>query len=830
MGGRASALAGAVLVAGFAGLALAAPAAAERAADAGSLRAEVDIDPWHLTLTDSRGKAVLAEHPGTGPEPTGTLGFRTAGGWQHATRITSTGADGTAYVAELATTDPARTISVRIDAVRDGEITLEATVGGSTAGVEAVGIGFGAAPGERYLGFGERSNAVAQSGVVENYVADGPYQSEEYPFLNAFVPPWGLRERDDTTYFPIPWLLSTAGYGVLLDSHETSYFRLGGEDAWSVEVVRGPEGEIGAESAPPPDRIALRFFAGPDPADVLERMTRSVGRQPKPAAPWVHGPWYQADDDERTELAMLAERDVPISVLQTYTHYLPCGAQRTESERERSAAAHAAGVAITTYFNPMVCQDYSAGYEPAAAAGALTRTRLGDPYVYRYGADVDDLFVVSQFDFFTQAGVDAYSRLLGEAVADGYDGWMEDFGEYTPLDSVSGEGIDGTRAHNPYVTRYHCAAFDAVAGESRPIVRFQRSGWTGAARCAQVVWGGDPTTSFGFDGLRSAVTQALTMGLSGVSVWGSDVGGFFALGFNSLSPELLTRWVQFGAVSGVMRTQANGVALPSKSRPQVIDDDQLANWRRYTKLRTQLYPYLVAAQRTYRRTGMPLMRHLALVEPGDPRAAASDDEFLFGPDLLAAPVLDEGASERKVYLPRGRWVDLWDAVAFDEKTGALELGAAETLGGGRELTAPAPLEELPLFARAGSVLPLLPPEVDTLAEQDGGGLRTLDERRRHLELLAFPRGRTKARFGAKGKISSREADGTWRLSLRGGEARRFELQASLGTLRNGLDPCVVRVDGDRLPRRRWGADPRTGVLTARFRGRSPILTASENGC
>ena len=100
----------------------------------------------------------------------------------------------------------------------------------------------------------------------------------------------------------------------------------------------------------------------------------------------------------------------------------------------------------------------------------------------------------------------------------------------------------------------------------------------------QVVWGGDPTTAWDFDGLRSSVRQALTMGLSGISTWGSDIGGFFALLQAQLSPELLTRWVQFGAVSGVMRTQADGIAVPDKSRPQVWDPDQIDNWRRYAKL------------------------------------------------------------------------------------------------------------------------------------------------------------------------------------------------------------------------------------------------------
>ena len=839
MGGHAlaprSSLGPAALVVACAALALSFSPRAEAAkgvADTGPLQAEVEVDPWRLELRGGRGEPVLSEHPGLGSSAAGTVGFRTASGWSHATRVLADRFDGDAYVAELATTDPGRTLETRIEPIREGEITFEARVVGATADVEAVGIGFRAAAGERYLGFGERSNAVGQRGVVENYVSDGPYQANEYPAINLFVPPWGVREREDSTYFPIPWLLSSAGYGVLVDSPETSYFRLGSEspDSWSVEVVRAPEGEPGAEASPPPDRIALRFFAGPEPAAVVRRLTRSIGRQPPPAAPWVYGPWYQADDDERAELARFARADVPISVLQTYTHYLPCGDQRTDRERERTAAAHEAGVAITTYFNPMVCRDYAAGFEPAAAAGALTRNRAGEPYLYRYGADIDDLFVVGQFDFFGRPGIDAYGRLLDEAVADGYDGWMEDFGEYTPLDSVSAGGIDGTRAHNPYPTRYHCAAYDAVADAERPIARFQRSGWTGSAACAQVVWGGDPTTGWGFDGLRSAVTQALTAGLSGISLWGSDVGGFFAIGEQALSPELLARWVQLGAVSGVMRTQANGVALPAKPRPQVGDEDQLANWRRYAKLRTQLYPYLVAAQGRYRRTGLPLMRHLALVEPGDERAARTDDAFMLGPDLLAAPVLDEGLTERTTYLPRGRWVDIWRSARFDEKSGALRLRRARELAGRREVSVPAPLDELPLFARAGAVLPLLPPEVDTLAEHDGKGLVSLGERGDRLALLAFPRGDSSAAFGERGRIASREGRSSWRLSLRRAGGGPIELQATLRTLRHRVEPCRVLVDGKRLPGRRWRFDARSGVLTARFEGRSPELTASARDC
>ena len=113
-----------------------------------------------------------------------------------------------------------------------------------------------------------------------------------------------------------------------------------------------------------------------------------------------------------------------------------------------------------------------------------------------------------------------------QAVEDGKDGWMEDFGEYTPPDSVHANGLPGSQMHNRYPVDYHCAGWSFAQRAPRPIARHIRSGWTGAARCAQVVWGGDPTTAWGFDGLDSAIKNGLTMGLSGVSIWGSDIGGF----------------------------------------------------------------------------------------------------------------------------------------------------------------------------------------------------------------------------------------------------------------------------------------------------------------
>jgi sulfoquinovosidase len=803
---------GLAVAAGFAVVAslLAAPAASAQVVS-GPLRAAVDGDPWHLSITDEAGRPVLSENRGLGAGPTGTLGFSTAAGWFHATRVASGGMQGAGYVAQLETTDPAHGLQVRIGPDRDGVISLTASVTGPPSGVTAIGMGFDARPGERFLGFGERSNAVDQRGnEVENYVSDGPYAPADRPLIGQFIPPQGWDPRDDATYFPVPWLLSTAGYGVLLGNDERSYFRLGSADptAWSVE----------AQST----SLHLRFIGGPSPADALGRLTEVTGRQPPPAAPWVFGPWYQpTGSDQLGQARSLRAGDVPGSAVNTYLHYLPCGAQQgRESEQPPfTAGFHDLGYAITTYFNPMICTSYQPAYSQAAAAGVLNTNQLEEPYVYTLNTG-NLLSPVSQFDFSAPGTQSFWNGLLGEAVGHGYDGWMEDFGEYTPLDAKSADGRPGTQMHNLYPTLYHCATLNYARGAPHPVAPFVRSGWTGTQRCAQIVWGGDPTTDWGYDGLDSAIKQALSVGTSGISRWGSDIGGYFGALGGKLTPELLTRWIEFGAVSGVMRTEANGFNLGPNTRPQIFNPEILPVWRRYAKLRTQLYPYLVAADANYRRTGMPLMRHLALIYPEDEAAAAQEDEFMFGPDLLAAPVQTPGQSQRSIYLPPGHWIDFWRAVSYQDADGSLSPQRARTVQGGRSVAVPAPLEELPLMVRAGAILPLLPHAVQTLAGYGAASTIGLDDVRNQLHLIAFPRGKSRSPFGENGGLRSRERKRAWKLTIRRAKGYRIMLDASLTTLRRKLRPCAVRLDGRRLSRKKWSA--RDGVLSVRFRTRLKV--------
>lgn len=808
--------------------------------EAGALRVEFEPDPWRLRFTGADGAAVLVESSSREAAAAGATGFRSDGRWSHATRATTiTHQPDGSIEAQVATDDP-RGRALHVVLSRDGGEGVIAVVvevrdpvppDDPLAGVpaplpplEAVGVGWEAPrAGESFYGFGERANRVQhRGGEVESYVSDGPWQPDEYKLMSGILPAPGFRPRDDATYFPIPWLLSSRGYGVLVDADETVLHRLGTvqPDAWSFEVRGAPED---LAFRPAPSRVAFRVFGGPAPADALRRFTSRVGRQPRPLAPWVFGPWYQGSEEQ---VRALRAADAPLSVSQTYLHYLPCGGDRA-NEWPRNERLHALGVAVTTYFNPMVCQSYEAAFTKAAAAGGLIKDASGEPYIYTYFTTRP--FLVSQYDFSAEAGRRAFADVLSQAVDDGHDGWMEDFGEYTPPDAVTADGREGSATHNRYVRDYHCAAYRFAREQDRPIVRFQRSGWTGAARCAQVVWGGDPTTGWGFDGLASVVRAGLGMGLSGVSLWGSDVGGFFSFYGRALDDDLLRRWVQLGAFSGVMRTERDGIAIPDYERPQVEQPQQIGNWRRYAKLRTQLYPYVAGADETYRNTGMPIMRHLLLGWPDDWRARGRDDEFLFGPDLLVAPVLEAAATMREAWLPAGDWIDLWRSVRWQESDGALVLRAPEVLHGNAQVVLPAPADEIPVLVRAGAILPMLPPWVDTLADYGWGtpGLVRLGDGPRTRDLLAFPRGHSSARLDRAARIFSDEIADGWRLDFHGPETS-WRLQASLATLDRPLRPCAVEWKGRSLADDAWTWDDTQRVLRANFAGAGGRLVV--RGC
>lgn len=242
---------------------------------------------------------------------------------------------------------------------------------------------------------------------------------------------------------------------------------------------------------------------------------------------------------------------------------------------------------------------------------------------------------------------------------------------------------------------------------NRRVYALHRNGFAGMQRYATFLWSGDIQSRW--ETLATHVSVAINAALSGIPYWGTDIGGFVAT--EELTGELYARWFQFGAFNTLFRSHGRdwrmhtpfGWADGDRGVPETAawhpDPASLKDprvepiCRKYLDLRYRLTPYLYSAVHTACTTGMPILRALWLHYPDDPAAVARGDQYLYGRDLLVAPVVERGATMRRLYLPKGRWYDFWTGAAVD---------------GGREITRPVDLETLPLYVRAGAILPLGP--------------------------------------------------------------------------------------------------------------------------
>ena len=512
--------------------------------------------------------------------------WRRAGGW---------------LLLDVGTDDPSGcTLAVTIEPSSNGSIRVRAeTAGAPTDGsgeVTTMAAAFSSGADEHFLGFGERENAVDQAGkTVESWCVEGAFNAADLPFVPFATPQWAISGREDATYFPMPWSVSSRGYGFLLENTERSVFRLrtDRDDAWSVTA-----------DAP---HLEYRVFAGPRPLDVVRRFSAALGRQPAPAAPWVLGPWWQPTGPDRATLpARFRDEDVPGSVIQTYTHYLPGGSQQGRREQEAAMVSglHDAGYAVTTYFNPMVSVFYSPVFWDAALEGSLLRCVWGLPFVFRYNT-----FLVAQVDFTSESGRALYSRLLSEAVEDGHDGWMEDFGEYTPPLSVASDGTRALALHNRYPVEYRprLLAVPVNRCEAHRDLRTLRLHGLGSLQPGGM--GRRPDHRLGLRRNHGSGATGPDPGRFG--------GGLLRLGYRGVllgdstphdTGTAHTAGWSSGAFSGVMRTESKGwdrCRGGSGSARSVRRSGMrtfFRAWRRYAKLRTQMYPYLEAAAREYVRT------------------------------------------------------------------------------------------------------------------------------------------------------------------------------------------------------------------------------------
>jgi alpha-glucosidase/alpha-D-xyloside xylohydrolase len=236
-----------------------------------------------------------------------------------------------------------------------------------------------------------------------------------------------------------------------------------------------------------------------------------------------------------------------------------------------------------------------------------------------------------------------------------------------------------------------------------------RNGYAGMQRYGAFLWSGDVYSTW--ETLSTHVPVAINTGLSGIPFWGFDIGGFVPT--SEYNGELHVRWFQLGAFSPLFRAHGRDwhLRLPWGWNTGTIGVSEIVNYRngaadpdpselrnplvepicrKYLELRYRLMPYLYSAVRECTQTGLPIQRALWLHYPEDPAAVWRGDEYLWGRDMLVAPVVEKGARSRRLYLPRGLWYDYW---------------TNERLDGGREIERAVDLETTPLYVRAGAVIP-----------------------------------------------------------------------------------------------------------------------------
>jgi sulfoquinovosidase len=498
--------------------------------------------------------------------------------------------------------------------------------------------------------------------------------------------PRGLTGDEHTTYFPMPYYLDARGFGVLI---ETDY-------RVEVDLCRR-EVEAAAFEVVSGEPLELVVFHGPTMPEVIRQLGDRVGRPALPPS-WAFELWVSSQggrDAVLADVAALEAADIPVGVIWSQDwsgerinfdggkgveYRWVADEERYPDLAGMIAELRDRGIRFLAYANPFVDPALPNHFDEMDAAGLLIRDASGQTYVHTAPSGR------ASMPDFTNPTTRAYVGAAFRAMVEdhGIDGFMADFGEWLPLDAKLRDGSDPRAYHNRYPIDWHRSWREAM-DEVRPdgdYVVFARSGWTGVHEVSQIHWIGDQETSWSeHDGLPTVVPALINLGLSGIPYVTHDIGGFG--GFEGQrSKELFLRWTELGAFTPIMRTHEG--AFRDENWDWHSDAETTAHFRRFARIHAALGDELRELAAEAQRTSMPILRHMMLEFPGDPMALELSDQFMLGPDLLVAPVVEEGATERELYLPEGDWYHVL---------------SGERYVGGERIIVPAPIGEPPVFSR-----------------------------------------------------------------------------------------------------------------------------------
>jgi len=504
-------------------------------------------------------------------------------------------------------------------------------------------------PGERIYGCGESFTSLNKVGQkVHLYVTDpqGP--------------------ETDGMYKPVPFYFSNRGYGIFMHTSAPATCDFGAS-------------YIGAQRLFMADETMDFFIFLGEPKDILDEYTNLTGKSPMLPL-WTFGTWmsritYFSQQEGLDIAAKLRENRIPADVIHFDTGWFGVDWQCDyEFARDRFPNPVAMLKKLKKegfhtclwqlpYFTPK-----NRYFKELVDNNMHVRNAMG-------GMPYEDAVL----DLSNQQTVKWYQDKIAHLIQQGVGAIKCDFGEAAPFNGLYASGKTGLYEHNLYPLRYNKALWEAVRDNAGEGVIWARSAWAGSQRYP-LHWGGDAATND--IGMMGDLRGGLSLGVSGFSFWSHDMGGFV-----TASPEdIYRRWLPFGFLSS--HTRAHG-APPTE--PWLISESFTDAFRRCAEMKYALMPYVYAQAKDCSNRGLPMLRALFVEFPHDAGAWLVEDEYMFGSQILVAPLMESGTS-RTCYLPQGKWIDY--------QTGKVYEGGYQHIAAG----------EIPciILVRDGSLIPHVP--------------------------------------------------------------------------------------------------------------------------
>lgn len=345
---------------------------------------------------------------------------------------------------------------------------------------------------------------------------------------------------------------------------------------------------------------------------------------------------------------------------------------------------HEKNIKYLGYVNPYLVNDGEL-YQEGKEKGYFAKKADGSEYLVDFGefyCGVVDLTNPDAYEWFKQI-------IIKYSINIGIDGWMADFGEYLPTDDIK---LYNKRSpmleHNHWPARWAKCNYDALKDSNKlgDILYFMRAGAHGSQKYCVLLWAGDQSVDFSMhDGLRTVICAALSAGMTGCGLHHSDIGGYTSLFDNCRTKEVFLRWAEMAAFTPVMRTHEGN--RPDTNFQYYDDEDCMEKLARLVNIYTTLAPYTKVLVKENSESGIPVQRPLFLHYENDKKTYDIQTEYLYGPDILVAPVYLGSVDKWEVYVPEGEWVHFWSGQIYTKGSHTID----------------APLGKIPAFYKKDSV-------------------------------------------------------------------------------------------------------------------------------